>query len=94
MTQVFQDQTKNEQLGQLTAAKVQEWLVNYLSNLLEVAPDQIDVKKPFERYGLDSSAAVFLSGDLGDWLGQELDPTLIYNYSTIATLANHIAKGS
>lgn len=94
MTQVFQDQTKNEQFGQVTAGKVQEWLVNYLSDLLEIESDKIDVKKPFERYGLDSSAAVFLSGDLGDWLGQELDPTLIYNYSTIASLANHIANGN
>ena len=93
MAQIFQEKTGNER-DQLTAAKVQEWLVNYLSELLEISPDKIDVKKSFERYGLDSSAAIFLTGDLGDWLGKDLDPTLIYDYSTIAALAEHLAEVS
>lgn len=94
MTQVFQNQTINEQNTQVTAAKIKEWLVSYLSELLEISADKIDAKNSFERYGLDSSAAMVLTGDLGDWLGKELDPTLVYDYPTIAALAEHLAEAS
>lgn len=94
MTQLFTNQIVNEQGTQLTAAKIQEWLVQYLSELVETTPEKIDAKNTFERYGLDSSAAIVLTGDLGDWLGKELDPTLIYDYPTIAALAEHLAEAS
>lgn len=74
-----------------TATEIQAWLVSYLAEVLEIESDQIDVTIPFERYGLDSSAAVGLTGDLEDWLLTELDPTLMYDYPTIEALAQHLA---
>lgn len=46
---------------------------------------------PFDRYGLDSSVAVGLTGDLEDWLETKLDPTLLYDYPTIEGLSQHLA---
>ena len=66
-----------------TQIEVQNWIVNYLAELLEVDPDSIDVKIPFDRYGLDSSAAIGMTGELEDWLGTEIDPTLLYDYPTV-----------
>ncbi|NES00531.1 MAG: acyl carrier protein [Symploca sp. SIO1B1] len=77
-----------------TAAEIQNWLVSYLTGFLEIDPDEVDPTIPFERYGLDSSTAVALTGDLEDWLGSELDPTLLYDYPTIETLAQHLADES
>ncbi|NEO41305.1 MAG: acyl carrier protein [Moorea sp. SIOASIH] len=74
-----------------TAAEIQGWLVSYMAELLEIEPDEVDVTIPFDRYGLDSSAAVGLTGDLEDWLLTELDPTLMYDYPTIEALAKHVA---
>ncbi len=71
--------------------EIQAWLVSYLAELLEIEPDEIDVTVPFDRYGLDSTAAVGLTSDLEDWLGSELDPTLIYDYPTIEALAKQVA---
>ena len=73
-------------------AEIQTWLVSYLAELLEIEPDEVDVTIPFDRYGLDSSAAVELSGDLEDWLGRELDPTLLYDYPTVEALAKHLSE--
>jgi acyl carrier protein len=70
---------------------IQNWLIAYLAELLEIEPDDIDPKIPFERYGLDSSALVVLSGDLQEWLKRKLDPTLLYDYPTIESLAEHLA---
>lgn len=77
-----------------TEATIQAWLVSYLAELLEIDPDSVDVKIPFNRYGLDSLAAVGLTGDLEDWLGLELEPTLLYDYPTIEALAEHLAENS
>lgn len=75
-----------------TAEEIQAWIVSYLADLMEVEPDEVDVTLPFEQYGLDSAEAVELSGDLEDWLGKNLNPTLLYNYPTVEALAQQIAK--
>ncbi len=77
-----------------TAAEIQDWLVCYLAELMENKPDEIDVTIPFDRYGLDSSAAIGMIGDLESWIGIELDPTLPYDYPSIETLARHLAEES
>jgi acyl carrier protein len=74
-----------------TATEIEEWLVSYLAQVLEIPPDEVEVAIPFERYGLDSATAIGMSGELGDWLGDELDPTLPYDYPTIESLARHLA---
>lgn len=73
-----------------TAAEIQAWIVSYLAELLEIEPDEVNITIPFDRYGLDSSAAVGLTGDLEEWLGQELDPTLLYDYPTVQSLVQHL----
>jgi acyl-CoA synthetase (AMP-forming)/AMP-acid ligase II len=43
------------------------------------------------HYGLDSSAAVGLTGDLEDWLETEIDPTLLYDYPTVEAIVKHLS---
>ena len=50
--------------------EIRVWLVNYLADLLEVDQDEIDTSVSFDQYGLDSSTAVGITGDLSDWLSQ------------------------
>lgn len=78
----------------LSAAKIQAWLVSYLAEVLEIDPDEIESTVSFNRYGLNSSAAVVLIGDLEEWIGYELDPTMLIDYSTIEALAWHLAEES
>ncbi|NET58428.1 MAG: acyl carrier protein [Symploca sp. SIO2E6] len=77
---------------QATAAKIQAWLIPYIAEVLEMEADKVNVTMPFESYGLDSSEAIGLTGDLEEWLGAEIDPNLLYNYPTIEALANHLAS--
>ncbi|MGK7908960.1 MAG: acyl carrier protein [Synechococcus sp.] len=79
---------------QQTEAEIRVWLSNYLADLLEIDPDEVDTTIPFDRYGLDSSAAVGMTGDLEDWLGRELDPTLPYDYPTIDGISKHLAEAA
>ncbi|HEY9632004.1 MAG TPA: acyl carrier protein [Coleofasciculaceae cyanobacterium] len=75
-----------------SAVEIQAWIVSYLAQLLEIDVDEVDVTIPFDHYGLDSSAAVGMTGDLEDWVGQKIDPTLLYDYPTIQALAKHLAE--
>jgi acyl carrier protein len=73
--------------------EIQAWIAAYIADLLEIEPEEVDLQVPFDRYGLDSSVAVGLTGDLEDWLGGKLDPTLLYDYPTIAALAEYLSRG-
>jgi acyl carrier protein len=74
-----------------SAVQIQDWIASYLANLLEVEPEEVDPALPFDRYGLDSAVAIGLTGDLEDWLGTQLDPTLLYDYPTVSALSKHLA---
>ena len=74
--------------------EIQDWIIEYLSNLLEISSDDIETDVPFDTYGLDSSAAVGLTGDLEDWIGKEVDPTLLYDYPTVDAIAAHLSSPS
>src|SRR5579862_6134171 len=79
------------QLESQRAEVIEKWLVEKLSNLLGVDPKEIDVREPFASYGMGSTEAVSLSGELGDWLGQTVPADLAYEYPTIETLARHLS---
>ena len=72
--------------------EIQDWIVSYIAELLEVEPELVDPTISFDRYGLDSSAAYALTGDLEDWLGREIDPTAIYDYPTVEALSEHLSS--
>jgi acyl transferase domain-containing protein/acyl carrier protein len=76
-----------------TVDTIQAWLVTQLADRVGVAPEEIDSREPFAAYGVPSSEAVVLSGDLGDWLGRRLSPTLLWEFPTIEALAHHLAEG-
>lgn len=75
-----------------TRTEIREWLRQYLSRLLGVPAHELDPSQPFEIYGLDSSGAVGLSGDLEDLLGVRFDSSLVYDYPTIDQLADHLVS--
>ncbi|MFP2903718.1 type I polyketide synthase [Pyxidicoccus sp. 3LFB2] len=55
---------------------------------------EVDVQEPFVTYGLTSKDAVFLSGELADWLGQEVAPTIVWEHPNIEALSRHLAEKS
>lgn len=85
-------ETKKNSESNKTKKEIQAWIVSYVADLLEVDAEDLDITIPFERYGLDSSAAVGMTGDLEDWLGCEIDPTMVYDYPTIEAMVQHLSS--
>jgi acyl transferase domain-containing protein len=77
-----------------SAAEIASWIVARISAELQVDPAELDPREPFSSYGITSKSAVILSGDLMDWLGRDLSPTLFYEYPTIEALTRHLAQPS
>ncbi|MCF4966672.1 MULTISPECIES: acyl carrier protein [Nostocales] len=75
-----------------TQQQISQWIKAYLADILEVESDEIDENYEFERFGLNSSAAVSLVGDLEEWLGFELSPALFFEFNTIAQVSAHLAE--
>lgn len=75
-----------------TVDEIQNWLIEQLAERLEIDRDEIDIDEPFDNYNLDSGKALILLGRLEKWLGQEFNPVLIFNYPTVAQLADRLAS--
>lgn len=77
----------------ITREAIQAWLVARIGESIGTRPEEIDVTVSFAYYGLDSVAALGMSGDLERLLGRKLPPTLTWDYPTIELLAAHLADG-
>lgn len=75
-----------------TAAEIEKWMAETLGELLDIPAKEISVTAPFDRYGLDSSAAISITEMLGTYLGRDLDPRLLYDYPTVQSLVQHLLK--
>nr|VFJ75839.1 MAG: Acyl-CoA synthetase (AMP-forming)/AMP-acid ligase II [Candidatus Kentron sp. FW] len=74
----------------LTEGTITGWLLARIGQLADVPPDEIDPRRSLAHYGLDSASAVSLSGDLGEWLGEPLSSSIIYDYPTIDALTQYL----
>ncbi|BAZ48525.1 hypothetical protein NIES4103_11330 [Nostoc sp. NIES-4103] len=77
-----------------TQEQISKWIKIYLADILEVEAEKVDENYEFERFGLNSSAAVSLVGDLEEWLGFELSPSLFFEFNTIAQVSTYLAEAA
>lgn len=69
---------------------VQDWMVQYLAEILDIDRSDVDVSRPFDQYGLDSAATVAFTSDLGRWLGIKLDTRIMIENENIHSVAGYI----
>ncbi len=71
--------------------EIMEWMRDYLAAHLKVERERIEVDMQFEDYGLDSRTSMEMIGEIAERIGADVDPGVIYDYSTIETLAARVA---
>ena len=77
--------------GSVSAAEIRSWLVEHLASLLDIPEREVSVTSTFDEYGLDSAAAVAMTGELARWLRVDLDANLASEHRTIEAVALHLA---
>jgi acyl carrier protein len=76
----------------MTPEIIQKWLVQQLAEQLKLEPDQVDIKTPFESYGLDSSQILVIAGKAEKIFGFKLSPVLLWHYPTIESLSQRLIQ--
>ncbi len=66
------------------------WLTSRLASYLEVPAHAIDTMVPLAEMGVDSVHAVSLAGDIEAHFDIDVDLTMIFDYPTLAHLADFI----
>ena len=75
-----------------TASDIQAWLVERIAREIGVNPGNIDLKEPFDNYGLDSVLAIEIASAGKQKLGIDMSPLLLVHYPTIESLSHYLAK--
>ncbi|BAZ20872.1 beta-ketoacyl synthase [Kalymmatonema gypsitolerans NIES-4073] len=86
-------QLEQTQIETANTEAIAAWLLTKVTEQLQISSQEININEPLAQYGLGSLAAVRISGELQEWLGRELSPTLLYDYPSIAALAQHLGGG-
>ncbi len=87
-----ESQTDPKSLKQVfTIEAIETKLISELSQYLRVSPDEINIREPLTAYGLDSSVALDLTGELSKWIGCELESTLFWDHPSIEELTQYLA---
>ena len=73
-----------------TAIEIQDWLAAKIAGLLQVGPEEIDIREDLDFYGLESVEAITLSGELSEWVGRDLSPTIVREHPTIVDIAAYL----
>jgi acyl carrier protein len=66
------------------------WLTAQLASYLEVSTAAIDPMRPLAEMGVDSVHAVSLVGEVEAHFDIDVDPTMIFDYPTLAHIAEYI----
>jgi acyl carrier protein len=74
------------------STEVESWMVAYLADLLDIPANEVAVDRTFDQYGLDSTATVAFTSDLGRWLGVKLDTRVMLENDTIKAVAAYVLQ--
>ncbi len=74
-----------------TRDEIANWLVSRLSAMLNLDAAEIECSRPFADYGLDSINAALVSGELSQYVGRNLSPAVLYEFTSVNELARHLA---
>lgn len=74
-----------------TCSEIETWLRIVVAELLRITPAEVSPDARLARLGVDSTTALIVTDMLCEWLGQELEPALLYRFPTIAALSTHLA---
>ncbi len=72
-------------------AGIRAWLIARVAERTGVPAEHVDPDRPLHESGLSSRESMALAADLGRYLGRPLPPTLVWQYPTIAALAERLS---
>ena len=75
-----------------SADDIKSWLANKVAAVVKTDASRVEFDTSFAHLGLDSLAAITISGELEQWLEMEIDATILYQYPTIEELSGYLIE--
>jgi acyl carrier protein len=75
----------------MSVEEIQDWLASQIAEQLGVDADEIDLRVPFEHYGLDSVQTMSIANLGKQYFGLQLSPIVIWNYPNVESLSQYLA---
>lgn len=69
-------------------------LVDYVVKTREIQKESVDIDQPMSLLGFDSAGFVALGRVMGEWVGKEISPAIVYKYTTIREIAGFLSRGA
>lgn len=76
----------------MTPEDIQDWLAGQIAEHIGVAPDEINLRVPFDSYGLDSVQTMSIAKLGKQYFGLQLSPLVIWNYPNVELLSQYLAE--
>jgi acyl carrier protein len=70
--------------------EISQWIKLYISRTLIIDVNKIRSEQSFDELGLDSEAAVVMSGDISDLVDVDIKPSVVFEHTTIKDLAIYL----
>lgn len=67
------------------------WIKRWMASEFQIDAAEIDDSARFSSFGMDSVAAMLLTGALEDWVDVDLPAALVWEHRSIVALATHVA---
>ena len=67
------------------------WIKRWMASEFQIDPAEIEDTARFSSFGMDSVAAMLLTGALEDWIDTDLPASLVWEHRSITALATHVA---
>lgn len=71
-----------------------QFILSKICEATSIPESEIDLTEPMISYGLDSKSVVGLTGELEDFLKQDIQVSTLFDYSTIQELVDHLVGDS
>lgn len=75
-----------------TSEQIRKWVLQWLARELETNLAAVAEAGDFMTLGVSSRQAVTMTADLGDWLGLDLPPNLLFIYPDLASLVGFLSE--
>ena len=72
--------------------EIRAWISTEIAEILECDIDSINPEQEFSSMGIDSLVAFSMTGELSEWIGEDLSATLLWEYPTISSLSQKISE--
>lgn len=72
--------------------ELREWLVTFVADILDIAPDEVDPGAAWESLGVDSAMTLVLVADLSVVLGRDVRPIEVLSNPTIDAVVEHLTS--